>query len=175
MFGADLTMNMIEFFGDPSNAERSQISQSSPPGSGESSKTVYVFRPVLWNIFPRWIFLIMDEVMLSRSMSTPNCSLARLRISDMWRGPLASFNMLYAILTCDGPFSRGSCSTSSPASLRKARMALSWYLSITSWNLAHSLTSMMRSFPCRLVITSYSVCQQFIYIARYCRCDTLTG
>ena len=175
MLDADLTMDTIEFVDDPSNAERNQIPQSLPPGSGVSSKTVYVLRPVFWNILPRWIFLLIEEVMLSRSMSMPNCSLARLRISDICSGSLASFNMLYATVTCDGPFSRGSGSTSSPASLRKALMALSWYLSIISWNLAHSLTSMLKSFLNRLVITNINVCQDIISVNRYSYCDTWAG
>src|SRR4030042_22539 len=163
MFGADLTVNMIEFSDDASDLERRQIPQSAPPGSGGASRIAYVLRPVLWNIFRRWTFLMIEEVMLSRSMSMPKRSLARFRISDIWRGSLASFKILYAILICDGPFSWGVSSTSSPASRRNALTALSWYLRINSWNLAHSLISMTRSFLKRVFITIMLVCQVFYF------------
>ena len=171
MVGADLTMNMIEFFDDASDLERRQIPQSAPPASGGSSRIAYVLRPVLWNIFRRWTFLMIEEVMLSRSMSMLKRSLARLRISDIWRGSLASFNMSYAMLICDGPFSRGVSSTSSPASRRNALTAFSCDLRINSWNLAHSLISMTRSFRNMVFITIELVCQEFIFKTDRNLCD----
>ena len=45
MFGADLTMNMIEFFDDPSNVERHQVSQSTASKPGVAAAVLAVLSP----------------------------------------------------------------------------------------------------------------------------------
>ena len=164
---ADLTMNMIEFSDDASNSEGRQIPQSTASirkvtekvmdyrdGQevfSDASKTSKVLGATLLNIRPLFIFLIMAETMLSLSMSTLKFSLARLMISERCRGSLAAVSMSYTIVTCDLLlFFRGGGSGYA-SSLRNSRMTFSCDLRSSSWNLAHSLTSMRSSFPKKLL------------------------
>jgi len=156
MFGADLTMNMIEFINDPSNAERHQVSQStaSKPGIAaiddqgvffETSKISKVLGPTLLNMRPLLTFLVRAETMLPGSMTTLKSLLARLMISVRCKGSLASVSMSYAIPIWDICFLRGGGSGSA-SSLRNSRMIFSCDLSRDSWNFAHSFRSMTVSF-----------------------------
>lgn len=92
MFGADLTMNMIEFFDDASNAERHQIPQSTASNPRiaaidaqgaffETSRISKVLGPTLLNIRPLLTFLVRAETMLPGSIPTLKSLFARLMIS----------------------------------------------------------------------------------------------
>ena len=176
MLVADLTMNMIEFFDDASNVERRQVPQSAcPPGSGGASRMAKVFRPTRLNILPRCTFLIMDEVMLSESMSTPKRSLARLIISEIWSGSLVALSMSYAMLICDLLLSRGARTSWLPSSRRNALMAFSCDLRTNSWNFAHSLISIALSFLAIVFNTIISVCQVFYLTNRQTTFEAPTG
>lgn len=162
MLGADLTMDLIEFVDDPSNAERDQVPQSAASSKGiaahadhgaffGTSRIVKVLGATLLNMLPLLTFLVRAETTLPGSMTILKSFLARLMISVRWRGSFASVSISYAVLICDLCFLMGGGSGSA-SSLRSSRMILSCDLRRDSWNLAHSFKSMTSSF-CRVVVT----------------------
>ena len=156
MFGADLKMNMIEFFDDASNSEVRQIPQSTASNPGiaaidaqgvffETSWISKVLGPTLLNMRPLLTFLVRAETMLPGSISTLKSLLARLMISVRCRGSLALVSISYTIPICDFRFGRG-IGSGSASSLRNSRMTLSCDLRRDSWNFAYSFRFMTSSF-----------------------------
>jgi hypothetical protein len=155
MFGADLTINMIEFSDDASNSEGRQIPQSTASNPGiaanaqgvffETSRISKVLGPTLLNMRPLLTFLVRAETMLPGSISTLKSRLARLIISVKCKGPWDSVSISYTMPICELRFGRGSGSCSS-SSLRNSRTTLSCDLRRDSWNFAHSFRSITNSF-----------------------------
>jgi len=174
MLGADLTMDMIEFADDPSNAERDQISQSTASLKGIAahadqgaffctSRNVKVLGATLLNMLPLLTFLVRAEMRLPGSMTILKSLLARLMISVRCRGSFASVSISYAVLICDLCFLMGGGSGSA-SSFRNSRTIFSCDLRRDSWNLAHSFKSMTNSFR-RIDISIYKSVSQEKYLS----------